>query len=134
MFKKLFIAMLILGFTGTVAVSAQDVKIPTIRKANLSSKKATIRTFFLAVLNNKPAIVLECYSPQFRKKIDKFAQEKKSNTSEVMAQVCQKMQKAFKQQLEKDYNGNLEKMMEDITAKDPPPLININGKWYIDIK
>ena len=126
--------MLILGFTGTIAVSAQEVKIPTIRKANLSSKKATIRTFFLAVLNNKPEILLECYSPKIREDMKKIAKENKMSLSEVMAQVCQKMQKAFKQQLEKDYNGNLEKMIEDITAKNPPPLININGKWYFDIK
>ena len=64
----------------------------------------------------------------------KMAKENKMSLSEVMAKVCQNMQKVFKPQLEKDYKGNLEKMMEDITAKNPPPFININGKWYIDIK
>jgi hypothetical protein len=134
MFKKLFIAMLILGFVGTVSVTAQEIRIPTIEKADLSSKNATIRTFFLAALNNKPEILLECYSPKIREDMKKMAKENKMSLSEVMAKVCQNMQKVFKPQLEKDYKGNLEKMMEDITAKNPPPLINVNGKWYIDIK
>ena len=132
MFKKLFIAMLILGFVGTVSVTAQEVKIPTIEKADLSSKRATTRTFILAALNNKPEILLECYSPQIITLLNDIAKQKKVSLTDMISKACPNIQKEFKQKIEKEYKGDLEKMID--AAVKEALFINIDGKWYFHMK
>ncbi|MBQ9770606.1 MAG: hypothetical protein IJW23_02145 [Lentisphaeria bacterium] len=131
MFKKLIVAMLILGFASAVPVMAQGAKVPAINKADLSSKDATVKTFVLSVFHGKVDIMWECFAPAFKKQIEQVAKQQNKSLAEIKKFFCQEMQKGLKSELDTKYKGDINKLIADITKG--APLININGKWYINL-
>lgn len=130
MFKKLIVAMLILGFASAVPVMAQGAKVPAIQKADLSSKEATVRTFMLAVYHNKAEIMWECFAPSTQKQFEQLVKKQNRSLQEMKKLFCQEMHTSLKKELSEKYKGNFDQMFKD-SLKDVP-ISKINGKWYIE--
>ena len=130
MFKKLLVAMLILGFASAVPVMAQ-AKHPTIKRADQSSKRAVVRSFALGLLNNKPDVVFSCLTPDLNAEIEQVAKQQNRSVAEIKKMLCDETAKKLKQEIEKP-GMTLDKVIDEV-MKDAP-LKQIGGKWYIDIK
>ena len=130
MFKKLLVAMLILGFASAVPVMAQ-AKYPTIKKADLSSKRAVVRSFALGLLNNKPDVVFSCLTPALNAQIVQVAKQQNKPVAEIKKALCDELAKALKKELKKP-GMTLDKAID--RAMEGAPLKQIGGKWYLDLK
>ena len=130
MFKKLLVAMLILGFASAVPVMAQ-AKYPTIKKADQSSKRAVVRSFALGLLNNKPDVVFSCFTPALNAQIAEVAKQQNKPVAEIKKMFCAEMAKGLKQEMKKP-GMTLDKAIDE--AMKGAPLKQIGGKWYIDLK
>ena len=130
MFKKLLVAMLILGFASAVPVMAQ-AKYPTIKRADQSSKRAVVRSFVLGLLNNKPDVVCSCLTPALNAQIVQVAKQQNKPVAEIKKMLCAEWAKALKQEMRKP-GMTLDKAIDG--AMKNAHLKQIGGKWYIDIK
>ena len=140
MFKKLIVAMLILGFASAIPVMAQDGTTKS-KYANHTSKRAVFMSMVIAARDNNPDMLWDCFSPSTQKKMTDLCQKSKVPLNEFKADMCKEIREAVLQELKarnNDVNKFVDEAMkeEDEAMKESEhtPFVNIKGKWYIEFK
>ena len=121
---------LILCFCLSVPVIAQTeagIRIPAIQKVDQSSRESLARSFILSVLNDKPALMWECFCPDTKILFEAKAESGNEKPEEVKYKFCA----FFKLLLQKDLAK--QKDLNKLVMEVKPSLIQIENKWYFSI-
>jgi len=103
-------------------------------KIDQSSKKAVVRTFMQAILNQDFDTVWALCSPDFQKEMIKEADGDKTKAKKNLADEFtfskEKLEKAKKEMSDKDkFEAEVEKILKGSEEDD---FVQIDGKWYIN--